>query len=46
LIAALSLILIVWLLANSTWQEAKTAAIVAAFGLVIYLSYRFYSRPS
>lgn len=46
LIATLSLILIVWLLANSTWEEAKTAAIVAAFGLVIYLSYRFYSRSS
>ena len=46
LIATFSLILIVWLLANSTWQEAKTAAIVAAFGLVIYLSYRLYSRAS
>ena len=46
LIATLSLILIVWLLANSSWQEAKTAAIVAAFGLLIYLGYRLYSRPS
>ena len=46
LIATFSLILIVWLLANSTWQEAKTAAIVAAFGLVIYLTYRLYSRAS
>ena len=46
LIATLSLILIVWLLANSSWQEAKTAAIVAAFGLLIFLAYRLYSRPS
>ena len=46
LISILSLILIVWLLANSTWQEARTAAIVAVVGLLVYLSYRFYSRPS
>jgi basic amino acid/polyamine antiporter, APA family len=50
LIAALSLILIVWLLANSTWQEGKAAAIAAAIGLLIFLVYRlylrFYSRPS
>ncbi len=45
-IAGLSLILIVWLLANSTAREAITAAIVAAIGLLIYLSYRVYSRPS
>jgi amino acid transporter len=44
--AMLSLVLIVWLLANSTWREAKTAAIAAVFGLLIYLSYRFYSRSS
>jgi APA family basic amino acid/polyamine antiporter len=45
-IAVLSLILIVWLLANSTWQEAKTAAIAAVIGSLIYLSYRLYSRRS
>lgn len=43
-IAVLSLILVVWLLANSTWQEAKAAAIAAAVGLVIFLAYRLYSR--
>jgi amino acid transporter len=46
LIAALSLVLIVWLLANSTGQEALTAAIVGTVGLLIFFSYRFYSRPS
>lgn len=45
-IAALSLVLIVWLLANSTWQEAKTAAVAAACGLVIYVGYKLYSRSS
>ena len=43
-IAVLSLILVVWLLANSTWQEAKAATIAAAVGLVIFLAYRLYSR--
>jgi APA family basic amino acid/polyamine antiporter len=45
-IALLSLILIVWLLANSTWREALSAAIAGALGLAIYLGYRLYSRPS
>jgi amino acid transporter len=45
-IAALSLILIVWLLANSTLKEAKTALIVAVIGLGIYLAYYLYSRRS
>ncbi len=45
-IAGLSLVLIVWLLANSTRQEAMTAAIVAAVGLLIYFAHRFYSRSS
>ena len=45
-IAVLSLGLIIWLLANSTLAEALTAAVVAAIGFVIYLSYRFYSRSS
>ena len=45
-IAGLSLVLIVWLLANSTRQEAITAAIVAAVGLLIYFAHRFYSRSS
>jgi APA family basic amino acid/polyamine antiporter len=45
-IALLSLILIVWLLANSTWREALSATVAGALGLVIYFSYRLYSRPS
>lgn len=39
-IAILSLMLAGWLLANSTWKEAVTTAIVAAAGLLIYLGYR------
>jgi len=46
LIAGLSLLLIIFLLANSTWQEAKIAAIVAVIGLLIYFGYRTYSRAS
>jgi APA family basic amino acid/polyamine antiporter len=45
-IAILSLLLIVWLLAHSTWQEAKAAALAAAVGLLIYAGYWFYSRSS
>lgn len=45
-IAILSLVLIVWLLMNSTPAERVTSAIVAAIGLVIYLGYRLYSRAS
>jgi len=43
-IAILSLLLIVWLLLNSTLQEAKAAAFAAGVGLVIYLAYRFFGR--
>lgn len=43
-IAILSLLLAGWLLANSTSQEARTAAIAAAVGLLIYFAYRLYSR--
>lgn len=43
-IAILSLLLIVWLLAHSTLQEAQATAIAAGVGLFIYLSYWAYSR--
>ena len=43
-VAVLSLLLIVWLLMNSTLQEAKTAAIAGAVGLAIYFGYWLYSR--
>ena len=43
-IAILSLGLAAWLLANSTRQEARAAAIAAAVGLLIYFAYRLYSR--
>ncbi len=42
-VAILSLLLIVWLLLNSTLQEAKAAALAAAVGLLIYFGYRVYS---
>lgn len=43
-IAILALLLAAWLLANSTWKEARAAALAAAVGLLVYLSFRFYSR--
>ena len=45
-IAILSLLLIVWLLAHSTLQEAKATAIAAGVGLVIYFGYWAHSRAS
>jgi amino acid transporter len=49
-IAVLSLILVAWLLANSSKEEATAAGIAALVGLLIFLSYRlylrFYSRSS
>ena len=44
ILAILSLILVVWLLANSTGQELKATAIAAAAGFLIFLSYRLYRR--
>ena len=43
-IAILSLLLIVWLLMNSTLNEAKASAYAAAAGLVIYFGYWLYSK--
>jgi len=43
-IAILSLILIVWLLAHSTMAEAQATAKAAGVGLLIYISYWIYSR--
>src|SRR5882724_2943202 len=40
-IAILALLLAAWLLANSTWKEARAAAVAAAVGLLIYFSFRF-----
>ncbi|MEP6742502.1 MAG: amino acid permease [bacterium] len=45
-IALLALLLAAWLLANSTWQEARAAAIAAVVGLLIYIAFRLYSRRS
>jgi APA family basic amino acid/polyamine antiporter len=45
-VAILSLLLIVWLLANVEWYQAKVAAAAAAVGLLIFFSYRFYLRSS
>ena len=42
-IAILSLLLIIWLLLNSTLQEAKAAALEAAAGLAICFAYRFFA---
>ena len=43
-IAILSLLLIVWLLLNSTLKEAWAATIAAAVGLAIYLAYWLFSH--
>lgn len=43
-IAILSLLLIAWLLLNSTLQEAKAAAAAAAVGLAIYLAYWLFNH--
>jgi basic amino acid/polyamine antiporter, APA family len=44
IIALLSLVLIVWLLAHSTRAEAVASALAAGVGLMIYLAYWIYSR--
>jgi APA family basic amino acid/polyamine antiporter len=46
IIALLSLVLIVWLLANASWKEARATLIAAAFGFLIYLAYRLYRSYS
>jgi basic amino acid/polyamine antiporter, APA family len=43
-IAILSLLLIIWLLLNSTMAEAQAAAWAAGAGLIIYFAYRLYSK--
>ena len=45
IIAILALILAIWLLSNSTFQEARAALVAAAAGLVIYFLFRILSRP-
>ena len=44
MIAVLSLLLIVWLLLQSTFDEAKAAGYAAGAGLVIYFGYWILSR--
>ena len=43
-IAILSLLLMIWLVANSTVKEAKATAKAAGVGLLIYISYWIYYR--
>jgi amino acid transporter len=45
-VAILSLGLIVWLLANVEWYQAKVATAAAAVGLLIFFSYKLYLRRS
>ena len=44
IISILALLLAAWLLANSTWNEARAATVAAGVGLIIYFSFRLYSR--
>ena len=46
IVAILSLLLIVWLLMNSTLAEAIVSAFAAGVGLLIYFGYRLYSRSN
>ncbi len=39
-IAILALVLAAWLLANSTWQEGRAAAVAGAVGLLIHFTYK------
>jgi hypothetical protein len=43
-ISVLALLLALWLLANSTLKEAITAAVAAAVGLVVYVTYKVSRR--
>ena len=45
-ISVVAVLLSVWLLSNSTLEEARDSAIAAAAGLLIYLGYRFLRRPT
>ena len=45
-IAILSMLLILWLLAHSTLQEAQATAAAAGVGLLIYFIYWIYSRSA
>ena len=44
IISIITVVVSVWLLVNSTAREARDSTIAAVAGLLIYLSYRFYSR--
>jgi amino acid transporter len=44
IISIITVVVSVWLLVNSTAREARDSAIAAVAGLLIYLSYRLYSR--
>ncbi|HJU91899.1 MAG TPA: amino acid permease [Pyrinomonadaceae bacterium] len=46
IVAILSLVLIIWLLMNSTLAEAKVSAYAAGVGLLIYFGYRLYARSN
>jgi amino acid transporter len=44
IISIITVVVSVWLLVNSTAREARDSTIAAVAGLLIYLSYRLYSR--
>ena len=44
IISIITVVVSVWLLVNSTAREARDSTIAAVAGLVIYFSYRLYSR--
>jgi hypothetical protein len=44
IISVIAVVVSLWLLTNSTAREARDSIIAAVAGLVIYFSYRLYSR--
>jgi basic amino acid/polyamine antiporter, APA family len=43
-VSAIALALCIWLIASSTWREARDTAIAAAIGLLFYAAYRLWQR--
>jgi len=46
IVAIVTLGLVVWLLSNSTWREARDTGAAAALGLIIYVAYRWWRSRS
>jgi basic amino acid/polyamine antiporter, APA family len=45
-VSAIALVLCAWLVASSTWREARDTAIAAATGLLFFVTYRLWQRTT